>query len=64
MLLKGGIIESKPPDKGAIRHSSVTLQQRYHLSGQAVGGDLVERGIVASLAQPDGNITGQIILTA
>jgi len=42
----------------------VTLQQRYHLSGQAVGGDLVERGIVASLAQPDGNITGQIILTA
>src|SRR5262245_15149046 len=27
----------------------------------AVGGDLVELGIVASLARPDGNITGQIL---
>jgi hypothetical protein len=31
VLLQGGIIEGKLPDEGAIRHSSVTWQQRYHL---------------------------------
>jgi hypothetical protein len=31
VLLNGSVIEDKLPDEGAIRHSSVTLQQRYHL---------------------------------
>ena len=31
MLLKGSVIEDKLPDEGAIRLSSVTLQQRYCL---------------------------------
>jgi len=31
VLLKGSVIEDKLPDEGAIRLSSVTLQQRYCL---------------------------------